>query len=192
MQVEANIRKAFAEKRDFRTKEEVIPQDASLLRIEALTSPVSVEKPAAYYPGQELVEKIVLDDQGRMKMPEKVKKTLRLLEELGNTAMADNLRQQYAAPAFKDRSFHYLPYHTDSDFEQTFLREALAFPQLARLGLEVYYNGDRALTEFKIRCYKTGGGKWRYIGMYTPDFLILQRRDGKIHKAIIVETKGEI
>ena len=28
--------------------------------------------------------------------------------------------------------------------------------------------------------------------MYTPDFLILQRRDGKIHKAIIVETKGEI
>ena len=28
--------------------------------------------------------------------------------------------------------------------------------------------------------------------MYTPDFLILQRRDGKIHKALIVETKGKI
>ena len=28
--------------------------------------------------------------------------------------------------------------------------------------------------------------------MYTPDFLILQRKDGKIHKAIIVETKGKI
>ena len=28
--------------------------------------------------------------------------------------------------------------------------------------------------------------------MYTPDFLIIKRRDGKIHKAIIVETKGKI
>lgn len=26
--------------------------------------------------------------------------------------------------------------------------------------------------------------------MYTPDFLIIQRKDGKIHKLIIVETKG--
>ena len=138
------------------------------------------------------MEKIVLADQGKMKMPEKVKDTIRLLEELGNTAMADNLRQQHTAPANKDRSFHYLPYHTDSGFEQTFLREALAFPQLEQLGLEVYYNGDRALTEFKIKCYKTGGGKWQYIGLYTPDFLILQRKDGKIHKAIIIETKGEI
>jgi hypothetical protein len=28
--------------------------------------------------------------------------------------------------------------------------------------------------------------------MYTPDFLIIKRKDGKIHKAIIVETKGKI
>ena len=28
--------------------------------------------------------------------------------------------------------------------------------------------------------------------MYTPDFLVLQRKDSKIHKAIIVETKGGI
>ena len=26
--------------------------------------------------------------------------------------------------------------------------------------------------------------------MYTPDFLIIQRGDGAIHKAVIVETKG--
>ena len=25
----------------------------------------------------------------------------------------------------------------------------------------------------------------------TPDFLILQRKDGRIHKVVIVETKGE-
>ena len=28
--------------------------------------------------------------------------------------------------------------------------------------------------------------------MYTPDFLIIQRKNNKIHKAIIVETKGKI
>ena len=28
--------------------------------------------------------------------------------------------------------------------------------------------------------------------MYTPDFLIIQRKDGEIHKALIVETKGKI
>lgn len=190
--VEANIRKAFAWKRSYRTDEEVIPADASLLRIENLTSPVYTEKPEDYYPAQELVEKIIQADQGKIKMPEKVKETIRLLEDLGNTAMADNLKKQYAPPEFKDRSFHYLPYHTDSGFEQTFLQEALVFPQLEELGLEVYYNGDRAMTEFKIKCYKQNGGKWQYVGMYTPDFLILRRKDGKIHKAIIVETKGKI
>ena len=48
------------------------------------------------------------------------------------------------------------------------------------------------MTEFKIKCYKQCGTGWQYIGMYTPDFLILQRRDSKIYKAIIVETKGKI
>lgn len=28
--------------------------------------------------------------------------------------------------------------------------------------------------------------------MYTPDFLIIQRKNGAIHKAVIVETKGKI
>lgn len=65
-------------------------------------------------------------------------------------------------------------------------------PEIESIGLEVYYNGDRAMTEFKIKCYKRSGQKWIYVGMYTPDFLIIQRKNGKIHKAIIVETKGKI
>ena len=48
------------------------------------------------------------------------------------------------------------------------------------------------MTEFKIKCYKNAKGKWSYIGLYTPDFLIIKRKEGKIHKAIIVETKGDI
>jgi len=85
-----------------------------------------------------------------------------------------------------------LPYHTDSSFEQTFLRDVLPFPEVEKLGLEVYYNGDRTMTEFKIKCYRSTGRGWTYIGMYTPDFLVIQRRKGKIHKALIVETKGKI
>ena len=48
------------------------------------------------------------------------------------------------------------------------------------------------MTEFKIKCYKKNGSKWSYVGIYTPDFLIIKRKNGKIHKIIIVETKGKI
>jgi len=190
--VEANIRKAFARKRSYRSNEEVIPADASLLRIENLTSPVYTEKPEDYYPAQDVVEKIRLDDNGELKPDTATVQMLEYAEANGMTDVIEVLKKKITSHPQKDRSFHYLPYHTDSSFEQTFLREVLAFPQLEQLGLEVYYNGDRAMTEFKVKCYKQSGGKWQYVGMYTPDFLILQRKDGKIHKAIIVETKGKI
>jgi hypothetical protein len=189
--VEANIRKAFAEKRSFRTTEEVIPQEASLLNIANFTEKIYTEKPKDYYPEQTLVEKIHLDDEGKLKPDKATAQMLAYAEENGMTDVVEMLRKKITSHPQKDRSFHYLPYHTDSGFEQTFLSEVLAFPQLEQLGLEVYYNGDRAMTEFKIKCFKNNGDKWQYIGMYTPDFLILQRRDGAIYKAIIVETKGE-
>ena len=85
-----------------------------------------------------------------------------------------------------------MPYRTDSGFEQTFLREVLSFNIIEELGLEVYYNGDRAMTEFKIKCYKKTGDRWNYIGIYTPDFLIIKRKDGVIHKVIRLETKAHI
>lgn len=189
--VEANIRKAFAEKRSFKTTEEVIPAAASLLNITNFTSKIQTEKPEDYFPEREMVEKIHQDDEGKLKPDKATVQMLEYAEANGVTDVVEMLKKKITSHPQKDRSFHYLPYHTDSGFEQTFLREVLAFPQLEQLGLEVYYNGDRALTEFKIKCYKQNGGKWQYIGMYTPDFLILQRKDGKIHKAIIVETKGD-
>lgn len=189
--VESNIRKAFCDKRDFTTKEELIPENAALLNIANFTPTLQTIKLEDYYPDQATVEKILLDDAGKLKMDTKTQQMLALAEETGNTAIAEALRRQNASHPQKNRSFHYLPYHTDSGFEQTFLEEVLTFAEIESLGLEVYYNGDRALTEFKIRCYKQTGTKWTYIGMYTPDFLIIKRKDGKIHKAIIVETKGE-
>lgn len=50
--VEANIRKAFYQKRDFITVEELIPDEASLLNIANFTTSVSTNKPQNYYPEQ--------------------------------------------------------------------------------------------------------------------------------------------
>lgn len=190
--VESNIRKAFYDKNDFTTFEELIPQEANLLNIANFTPEIFTNTPEDYYPEQKAVENIIKDDQGKLKLDSKIADAIHLLEESGNEAMAATLKAQNTSHKYKDRSFHYLPYHTDSVFEQTFLKEILSFDEIESLGLEVYYNGDRAMTEFKIRCYKKSNGKWSYIGIYTPDFLVIKRKDNKIHKIIIVETKGEI
>ncbi len=190
--IESHIRKAFCDKRTYESKEELISESACLLNIENFTPSVHTDVPADYYPAQDVVERIVLHDKGQLKLKPKDQQLLEMAEALGNTEIAEMLRSQIVSHPQKDRSFHYLPYHTDSSFEQIFLRELLTFPEIESMGLEVYYNGDRALTEFKIKCYKHSGQKWIYVGKYTPDFLIIQRKDGKIHKAIIVETKGRI
>ena len=193
--VEANIRKAFCALRSYKTREEQIPQSASLLNIANFTQTVETECPQDYYPDQKTVENIILDDSGKLKLKPDIASAILALETDDsevNRAIAATLRKQNSSHPQKDRSFHYLPYHTDSGFEQIFLREVLTFPEIQRLGLEVYYNGDRAMTEFKIKCYKQGGNAWQYIGMYTPDFLILQRKENQVYRAIIVETKGKV
>lgn len=190
--VEANIRKAFYEKRDFTTVEELIPDEASLLNIANFSTTVQTDTPDVYYPNQVTVENIIKDDSGKLKPDAKTEAMIQTLIETGNEDIAEKLRAKTISYPQKNRSFHYLPYRTDSSFEQTFLREVLTMKEVEQFNLEVYYNGDRALTDFKIKCYKSAGKKWQYIGMYTPDFLILQRKGGKIHKAIIVETKGSI
>lgn len=190
--VEANIRKAFCDSRSFEAKEECIPQSASLLNIANFTPVVDAADVKAYCPDQETVEKIILDDQGKLKLDKKAQAMMDLAQELGQEDILASLRKKFTSHPQKDRSFHYLPYHTDSSFEQDFLNEVLTFPEVEGLGLEVYYNGDRALTEFKIKCYRRSGSRLEYVGLYTPDFLILQRKDGVIHKVLIAETKGKI
>ena len=74
--------------------------------------------------------------------------------------------------------------------EREYLQQALAC--IDNQKLEVYYNGDDQLTDFKIDCFKKSGRHWVRIGKYVPDFLVLSRNaEGSIHKVIIVETKGE-
>lgn len=190
--VESNIRKAFCDTEDFETSEECIPEEANLLNITNFKPTISTDKPQDYYPDSDMVERIILDDKGELKADPKTEIAIQLLEESGNAEMAAALRAKQTSHINKDRSFHYLPYHTDSSFEQKFLKEVLSFDVLEKMGLEVYYNGERAMTEFKIKCYKQKGGRWSYVGVYTPDFLIIKRKGDRIHKIIIVETKGEI
>ena len=190
--IKANIRKAFCDKCSFSTREELIPEEANLLNIANFSSTVQTDNPEDYYPDAKTVENIMLDDKGKLKIKPEIEIAIKALEDSGNAEMAETLRKQNSSHPQKNRSFHYLPYRTDSGFEQTFLREVLGLDDIATLDLEVYYNGDRAMTEFKIKCYKNASGKWSYVGIYTPDFLIIKRKDGKIHKAIIVETKGDI
>ncbi len=194
-EVEANIRKAFSGKRTYETRTERIPEKASLLNIAHFSPIIHAQNTDDYFPKQDVVERIIQDDRGQLKSKPEIEAAIRSLEADGseaNLAIAKQLRIQNSSHPQKDRSFHYLPYRTDSGFEQTFLQEVLPLPEVERFGLEVYYNGDRAMTEFKIKCYKSTESGWAYLGLYTPDFLVIQRRGGKIHKALIVETKGKI
>jgi len=190
--IEANIRKGFYDKRTFSTIEELIPHEAKLLNIKNFSAEVRTDSPDDYYPVQSVVENIIDDDTGKLSMDAKTIQLLQLAEETGNTHIAEQIRNEYATHPAKNRSFHYLPYKTDSGFEEVFLRETLALDKTKELGLEVYFNGDRYLTEFRIRCYRFSSSKWIYIGFYTPDFLIIKRKDGDIYKAVIVETKGRV
>ena len=92
----------------------------------------------------------------------------------------------------KEHTFHYLPYSfAQSKLERSFIEACLKLDLFKARGLEVYYNGERGLTEFVIACYQRKNGFWKRLGNYTPDFLLLQRTPaGQAHKVLIVETKG--
>ena len=195
--VNANIRKAFYEKRILSIKQELIDTDASLLHIHADTvfSPIEIlkSKEKDYIPERDKVENIVKEDRGEVLVNEKTQAIIDGLMAMGQTEMAEQLRAKFSSEPNKDRSYHYLPYHVDSAFESVFLNEVLTLQCIHEHHLEVYYNGDGQFTEFRIDCFKKNAhDQWKFIGRYTPDFLIVKRQNDKIHKVLIVETKGAL
>lgn len=195
--VNANIRKAFYVKRILSVRQELIDTDASLLHIHADTvfSPIEVlkSKEKDYIPDRDKVENIVKEDRGEVLVDDKTQAIIDGLMAMGQTAMAEQLKAKFSSEPNKDRSYHYLPYHVDSAFESVFLNEVLTQQCIHEHKLEVYYNGDGQFTEFRIDCFKKNAhGQWKFIGRYTPDFLIVKRQDDKIHKVLIVETKGAL
>ena len=186
--VRSLIRQAFSPKRSFKVKEEVLPRQASLLQIEKLTSPITVNVDTNYYPPQEEVHEVMNWDS----KPDEVQLTAEALAaiELLKAQGIDVPQPKDPHPERK-QTYHYLPYHFDSRLETDYFAQAI-LPIIKDKQLEAYFNGDDTLTEFKIDCYKQAGKQWQYIGRYVPDFLLLKRTPkGVIDKVIIIETKGE-
>ena len=196
--VNANIRKAFYDKRVLKVTDELISEKAELVHITNIKdfSPIEIAKTdePKYYPDKQKVENIHKEDNGEILIDDKTQNAIAALEAAGQTDMADSLRRQNSSDSNKDISYHYMPYRVDSTFESKFLAEVLTLQSVKDNKLEVYYNGDGQFTEFRIDCYKQNDkNQWGYIGKYTPDFLIIKRNSiDKIYKALIVETKGEI
>ncbi len=88
----------------------------------------------------------------------------------------------------QDISYNYIPYKADSNFERNALKEILKLGEMK--DLEVYFNGykNADLNSFYIQTPR---------GIYTPDFLIIKRKEkgkrkSEIEKILIIETKGKI
>lgn len=121
--IETNIRKAFREKRDFTTKEELIAEKTSLLNIANFKTEIFTEHPQDYYPDYMVVDNIIKEDTGKLKMDAKTQQLMELAQETGNVMIIESLKKQYSSHSNKDRCFHYLPYRMDSSFEQIYLKE---------------------------------------------------------------------
>jgi hypothetical protein len=169
--------------------EEVVPQQAILLQIEKLISPI--EDNGKYYPSQQVVQEIVNWDN-RPTQEELKPEVLAKIEELKAMGIdVSTLKPQSDPHPERSQTYHYLPYRFDSKLEIDYFSKEI-LPLIHGKALELYFNGDDTLTEFKINCYKKIGTQWRYIGKYVPDFLLLSRKENnEIDKIIIIETKGE-
>ncbi|WP_417237331.1 DEAD/DEAH box helicase family protein [Bizionia paragorgiae] len=200
--INSKIRLAFSIKRDLKTESEVIPENANLLLVDKLGA---VEKNDKLYPEKADVDKILAVDEScedieidLTKARADYDKALKTLEDAGMGHMMsswEDFQKKYdhsLAVRSKDKTLHYLPYNfVQSGFEKDILQKTLQLDSFKENSLEVYYNGERGLTEFVINCFAKNGNNWKNIGRYTTDFLIIQRKDKTIHKALLVETKGE-
>lgn len=180
--VRSDIRNSFALRRSFNTKEELIPEEASLLKVNALKSPIEDNKSAIYSPCQEKVAEIVSQDS---------KPVETISEEIRKYLIEHGLPLPDVEKSVNDRTYHYLPYHLDSKLEEDYLCSVINHIKSVP-GVEFYFNGDDTLTDFRIRCYTKRGRAWKLDGYYYPDFIMLTRNsDNTINKIVIVETKGE-
>lgn len=192
--IESQIRIAFSIKRQLTTEEEIIPKEANLLIVDKL-KPIANHK--NLYPNQEVINQILEFDKNPLTTEAfnkiKQKKILKLTQE-GKFDEIAKVASETINPLIeqKDKSFHLLPYNFDSGLESEFLDKILKLKDFKENQLEIYFNGERGITEFVINCFAKKGNRWNKVGKYTTDFLIIKRNEkDKIHKALIIETKGE-
>jgi len=203
----AQIRLTYSVRRELHTSHEIIPQQAELLITDKLTA---IEANNNLRPTQKHVEKILeldktnasldIDITQLRKKHDEAKKLLEA-QGMGNFMQPwDSFYQEHnLAPEIKikNQTYHYLPYNFGgsgaSNFEKDMLQATINLKAFKDNKLEIYYNGERGLTEFVIDCFYKSGKQWKSAGKYTTDFLIIKRNDDKsIHKILLLETKGAI
>ncbi len=205
--IQSKIRVAFSIKRDLQTDTEVIPKEAELLIAAKLTA---AEKNHRLYPNEAETHKILELDKSNgnvnidlVKLKLEYDEKKKALDDMGMGDMmkdweAFKSEKDYALPVkAKNNTFHYLPYNFggsgSSGFEMETLQKTLQLSDFKEKALEIYYNGERGLTEFVINCFAKEGKYWKNIGKYTTDFLLIKRNDkNNIHKVLLIETKGAL
>lgn len=192
--IDTQVRIAFSIKRQLSTDEEIIPKQANLLIVDNL-KPIANHK--NLFPSEEITNQILEFDKNPITTEDynklKQEKILQLTQE-GKFDEIVKVASETINPLIeqKDKSFHLLPYNFDSSFESQFLNEILKLKDFKENQLEIYFNGERGISEFVINCFAKKGNNWNKVGKYTTDFLIIKRNQkDKIHKALIIETKGE-
>ena len=141
-----------------------------------------------FYPSEEDERKVLAADEH--KLPEGLQVAYDALLATGQEDAAARLLESQSMTPPITNTYQYIPYHFDSPFEQDFYVMVRHLNVFKELGLEVYYNGDSAVADFRIDCFKKDGAAWKKVGKYTPDFLIVRRKADAIEKILIVETKG--
>lgn len=196
------VRLAFVPLKEIRYDIETVPHSAELIKIEHMTP---VEESSALFPKKQEQEQILnLDAAGKeanAPTPEQIAAAERKVAELQEQGFSITMEQLLANQAAdshavknKKRSLHYIPYNFAlSGFERDLLENVLAFNYLEQYQLDIYFNGDRAVSGFQIECFdKNNSGRYVRIGNYTPDFLMVKRDKNRIEKILIIETKGHI
>ncbi|MCU0287050.1 MAG: hypothetical protein MUF15_11720, partial [Acidobacteria bacterium] len=199
-EIRSRICLAFHKHRELRVRSEIIPQNAALLIIKDLKP---IDEHEKLYPVASEVNQIMLADKtgkGIAQLQQELEAAHLKMQEFYKSQLGSDLFTLTAinppkpfSPAVvnKDVTFHYLPYDfSQSRFELQFLQEVLNLKSFHEKRLEIYYNGDPHLTDFRIVCYTGKSQNRRRIGLYTPDFLVIKRKDGNIYKILIIETKG--
>lgn len=155
---------------------------------EKLLQPVYSAGREQFYPSERIERDVLASDGGG---DASVSQAVAALRAAGQEELAQRLEAEHGGGGRYDNTYQYIPYQFDSTFEQDFYEMVMELKEVADLGLGVYYNGDRTVADFRIECFKGSGTSWKKVGLYTPDFLIVQRCNERIDKALIVETKGK-
>ena len=201
--VNKQIRLAFIPQKTIEYAIETVPHTAEWLKIGNLTP---VEEADTLFPKKQEQEQILnLDADGKDATditPEMIKNAQRIVDtfrDMGVTKTLDDVLKDAPVSKIlknKKRTLHYTPYNfLQSNFERQLVEETLKFDLLAQHNIELYFNGDRAVSNFQIECFdKNPSGRYVRIGNYTPDFLMIQRKKGsdEIERLLIIETKGGI